>query len=1121
MKTKISSSPNTNLGLSTTSSCWRFLSLLALLALAIFPAQTTRAASGLSIAEFYGAGGGAGASYSNDFVVVFNRSATNIDVNGWSVQYASAGGLSWTVATLATSSRIVPPGGSFLVRLASSGAVGAGIPTADATNTALNMSGTAGKIALLSTTTALTVSNNITPAFIPALQDFVGYGTASGWFEGAGRAPAPSATTSDQRALNGCTDTDNNNLDFSTAAPIIRNSLSTPAPCGGAVAPSISVQPKHTTNWPGSTATFTVTAGGDAPLAYFWQSNSVGLANGGQISGANSTTLTLTSVDASFETTYRIIITNAAGAITSSVVNLVIASNAPAVDSNPLGRDGILGGTATFQVLASIPGGIVGAPAIQYQWQSNGVDIANGGQFSGATTPKLTISGLVANDAQTYACVVSNIVGGATSIGAALSVASAGTLSFWNFNIATNPVSPEVYYGIGAASLAGTTNGFFATADDANDPGDPTKYWGTASYPPNPASAATNKTHGVRFDASTVGLRNVNVQLSTRLTTTASKHSRLQFTTDGTTFTDYPASSLHVAAGSTWDNPPQRNFNLSAFPNVRNNPNFGVRIVTETENTATYGVSAVTNYVGLSAAYSGAGTVSYDLVKITAETLNGNDAPTVGTITAFAMLDTDAATNISFAIGDTETAAAGLTVTASSFNQTVMPDGNLSVSVGGSPRTLTVTPTVGFTGVAPVIVTVTDPNGNSIATWFNITVNPGNFPPTVTGLVNTNTFTNTPVSQVFTIADDGGVGALTLSSVSGNTTLVPNINIVNTGTGATRTNTVTGVGGSNGIAPISVIATDAGSPARSSSNTYAVMIRSSTNVLAVDSFDYDNAGGLNTNSVFLWQTHSGTIGQTDTSAGKLNLASPSSDGEDVNLPLIGAPIMTNSGVTLYSKFTAKWLTLPGGAGTYFAHYRDTNTGVATGFGARLIASTNVASTGDMFRLSIGNGNGYTNINAPFPLDLQTNVEYTVVTRFVLSSGVATLWVNPASEASTSVTATDVPTTNLVNNFINVVGYGFRQSTENGGYGSVTVDDLVIGTSFAAATGITVVAPTPENIVFTTSGNNLILSWTQPNWTALLSGSTVTALTTTNFGATSPYTNLISGSQTYFRLYYTP
>src|SRR6266568_1297562 len=91
MKTQTGSLTNTNTERTITRARWQFLSLLALIALSFLPVQKSWAASGMSIAEIYGGGGNASSTYTNDYVVVFNRSATNIDVNGWSVQYASAG----------------------------------------------------------------------------------------------------------------------------------------------------------------------------------------------------------------------------------------------------------------------------------------------------------------------------------------------------------------------------------------------------------------------------------------------------------------------------------------------------------------------------------------------------------------------------------------------------------------------------------------------------------------------------------------------------------------------------------------------------------------------------------------------------------------------------------------------------------------------------------------------------------------------------------------------------------------------------------------------------------------------------------------------------------------------
>ena len=62
------------------------------------------------------------------------------------------------------------------------------------------------------------------------------------------------------------------------------------------------------------------------------------------------------------------------------------------------------------------------------------------------------------------------------------------------------------------------------------------------------------------------------------------------------------------------------------------------------------------------------------------------------------------------------------------------------------------------------------------------------------------------------------------------------------------------------------------------------------------------------------------------------------------------------------------------------------------------------------------------------------------------------------------------------------------------------------------------APTTETLVSTVSGGNLILTWTQSAW-SLATGTNVTAITNIIAGATSPYTNVISEQQRYFRLVY--
>src|SRR6478752_9462236 len=57
----------------------------------------------LVISEIYAAGGNAGALYVNDYVELFNRGGSTVDVSSWSVQYATAAGNTWSATPLAGS----------------------------------------------------------------------------------------------------------------------------------------------------------------------------------------------------------------------------------------------------------------------------------------------------------------------------------------------------------------------------------------------------------------------------------------------------------------------------------------------------------------------------------------------------------------------------------------------------------------------------------------------------------------------------------------------------------------------------------------------------------------------------------------------------------------------------------------------------------------------------------------------------------------------------------------------------------------------------------------------------------------------------------------------------------
>jgi predicted extracellular nuclease len=191
------------------------------------PALATDSGAAIVISQVYGAGGNSGATYKNDYIELFNRSAEAVDLGTWSVQYAATTGSNWALTKLTGS---IAAGGYYLVQGSTGSATSTApaLPTPDATGT-LALAAGAGKVALLNTQTAL---SGATPSST-ALVDLVGYGSGTNFFEGSGPTATINATSAALRKESGCTDENNNGADFGTGTPVPRNSASPVHACGG------------------------------------------------------------------------------------------------------------------------------------------------------------------------------------------------------------------------------------------------------------------------------------------------------------------------------------------------------------------------------------------------------------------------------------------------------------------------------------------------------------------------------------------------------------------------------------------------------------------------------------------------------------------------------------------------------------------------------------------------------------------------------------------------------------------------------------------------------------------------------------------------------------------------
>jgi hypothetical protein len=359
-------------------------------------------------------------------------------------------------------------------------------------------------------------------------------------------------------------------------------------------------QPQSRTNNAGTIATFTVTPSQGSGLNYQWRKDDVDLYDGGNIFHCTTDTLTVSNLLAVDAASYTVVVANGYGSVTSAVATLTVID--PAVNTQPLSRTNLSGDTANFSA------GLAGTLYLYYQWRFQGADLP------GATDRVLAVPNVQSASAGAYDIVVVGNQGSITSAPAYLTVLATPSTQFarWDFN-ATNSLAtnaPISSVGSGTAALVNGTKGSFSggsASDPAGAPGWANSGWNTSTYGP---PSAPNKSSGVQFNVSTLGYQSILLAWEQRHSDAASKYTRFQYSTDGSTFVDGDAFTMLAQNNSfvfyTSD--------LSGIPGVNNNPNFAFRIVSEWESTATGNNNA--NYVGTVNSYDTGGTIRFDLMSV-------------------------------------------------------------------------------------------------------------------------------------------------------------------------------------------------------------------------------------------------------------------------------------------------------------------------------------------------------------------------------------------------------------------------------------------------------------------------------------------------------------------------
>jgi hypothetical protein len=198
------------------------------------------------------------------------------------------------------------------------------------------------------------------------------------------------------------------------------------------------------------------------------------------------------------------------------------------------------------------------------------------------------------------------------------------------------------------------------------------------------------------------------------------------------------------------------------------------------------------------------------------QAVGGGTAPTISAIANVTIAEDAASAPIAFTVGDAETVAGSLVVTATSANTALVPNTSAALALGGSgaSRTLTVTPAANQSGSAAITVTVND-GARTATRTFTVTVTAVNDAPGVTRSPAAATIVSGSSTQTtVTVSDiDTAGSALSLSTSSSNTTVLPNANVSFVVTATTATSrtfqvTMTSVAGQSGASTVTLTGSD-------------------------------------------------------------------------------------------------------------------------------------------------------------------------------------------------------------------------------------------------------------------------------------------------------------------------
>ncbi len=256
--------------------------------------------------------------------------------------------------------------------------------------------------------------------------------------------------------------------------------------------PVITNQPSGQIVGAGSNATFSITlAGSTYPTVFLYQNQTNLVAqtnfpawNPSSAATTTNVSLTISNVTQAGAGTYNFVVTNFWGNTSSSNATLTVTS--PLSVSAPQSQTNYAGKNVNLSVTPS------GSAPFGFQWQKAGVNLATGGNISGATTNMVSFAPAAVTNSGNYQVVVTNLSGSVTS---SVAVVSIGPVPQFTLSLASGDAVLS-----GAGGVPGSNYVLQVSTNLANNAG-----WvpiGTNVVPSNGAITFTDTnlaTSGQRF----------------------------------------------------------------------------------------------------------------------------------------------------------------------------------------------------------------------------------------------------------------------------------------------------------------------------------------------------------------------------------------------------------------------------------------------------------------------------------------------------------------------------------------------------------------------------------------------------------------------------------------------